>query len=99
VVWMNKFEVGRYVTDAVLGMFWAYRANIFVERGFTYREYFISFLIVILLLYILCFFISKQYKTALLNKIKKEAWKDVVSILIGIGVVFIFEPIIKSIWK
>jgi len=96
---MDKWQISRKVVSSLLGILWGFRVEVVVKYGFTLIDYLISFLGVVILLSLMSFFISKQFKTNDVNKIKKEIWKDVIWAIIFIFVTLGFKYILSKLWS
>jgi len=94
-----NYNIIRKLFAIILGSFWGYRANLAVNKGITIGQYFISLFIVMLFLFILAFFVSKEKKTSNIEVIKKGVWEDVTWAIIagvfGFVLPYFFDLIFK----
>ncbi len=95
---MNWYNILRKIVGGILGFVWGYRLDLAIKRGITLMDYLIFLIPIGILLFSLRFIIQKEKKTSDPNIIIKEGWKDIILILIILGLTFFLKQVFNLIF-
>lgn len=73
---MNIYSILRRVIAGILGIVWGYRLDLAIERGISWGEYLVFFILVGIIFGTLRLLVTKEKNTSDKKLIRREVYKD-----------------------